>query len=701
MREKIQNTPLILDDLDWRIQYSLSMHTEMRSSLVLDAPQKLSAEICVAIRTQYDRDGYIHIKNTGLKDIDDILPFLAMLGFSKDREFRLGGRTSSSWQEKWVAPGLRRMDYYPPHLYLLPNNEVQYQRCSPRDVLFFCVVPPQQGGRTFLHSAKRIEDYIAQHGGGDFLSSLHEHGLRITTGFVHKDHPIKSQNYFASWQERFHTDDPKQALRTAQSQTEEYDTCWWKENEEGYPTLMTSITLSAFATLDNTSYLRFPRISLGEPSLQNGFRSYTLGNGLALSQEEKELLFVAYHHSKEGIAWEQGDMILFDNIRYGHSREAFSGERSVFVGMAGTVWDAQCNKQIPKSPTVGIRSFASSNPSFYYQQPLPGVHNSTKTMRIFDAQNSLCDHHLEAIQIEFTEHGALHIINTGLKHNHPGELSIALQRSLGFEPEEQFLWGGSNSGRTQRKHLGNGLYTTDYYPKELFLLPHNEILYQQRMPTKLLLFSTSAAATGGRTFVHCAKEFERFLLLSGTCGQGIVEKMHQFGFRIDTGFLDMHHPSKELNYFRSWQERFHTDDPTEAYQRCSQAQDQFNECWWYQDFPHGEQFPMLMTRVQVPAVLFDHRYQSSFLLFPRIALDKPSLPNGFREFSFGDGSTLTPKEMDTLLSAYVHTAQGRYMKSNDILLVDNIRYGHSREPFSGKREVGIIMAGLIENKREK
>ena len=43
----------------------------------------------------------------------------------------------------------------------------------------------------------------------------------------------------------------------------------------------------------------FP-IALGEPTLQNGYRAYPLGNGEDLSEREKELLFSAYDETKKG-----------------------------------------------------------------------------------------------------------------------------------------------------------------------------------------------------------------------------------------------------------------------------------------------------------------------------------------------------------------------------------------------------------------
>jgi len=535
-------------------------------------------------------------------------------------------------------------------------------------------------------------------GGEELLEKFRTHGLTIQTGFLDNNHPRKEENYFSSWQERFLTEDPQQALHKAVQQHNEYDECWWKE-DDGFKTLMTKITLSAFAKIGDDRYLRFPRIALGEPTLQNGYRAYPLGNGKELSLLEKQLLFAAYDCTKEGINWRTGDLIIFDNIRYGHSRESFEGKREVFVGMSGMVWDDRSGHPPIENVKPTISSFQPKKEQFYrYRQPISETKNQNYSMRIFDARGKLNTQKISSILEEFVSHGALHIINTGLQCKHPGEFPIGIRDLLGFEENSQFPWGGVHSGRTSRRELGNGVFSTDYYPSHLFLLPHNEILYQRHMPTRLLFFSTQSSVIGGRTFVHSSKVLERFLLSTGQNGKNLLKKMHRYGFRIDSGFLDRYDPRKENNHFRSWQDRFQTENREEAYERCIAARDQFDNCWWKKDFPAGEQYPVLMTRIQIPAVIQHVQDQQEYLLFPRIALDGPTLCNGFRRFSFGNGEEMSSDEIDILISAYLYSAQGRKMQSNDILLIDNIRYGHSREIFEGERDIGVIMAGSIWNK---
>ena len=164
------------------------------------------------------------------------------------------------------------------------------------------------------------------------------------------------------------------------------------------------------------------------------------------------------------------------------------------------------------------------------------------------------------------------------------------------------------------------------------------------------------------------------------------------GFVIETGFLHEKHPSKSDNYFRSWQERFDTHDIDLALQRCRAAKDQFDRCWIRDDGG----YTTLVTRVQIPAfkTLADG---SRYLLFPRIALDPPSITNGWRRFPLGNGRELTDAQVDLLLNGFRVTREGFLYNAGDLLLVDNVRYGHSREAYhaASDRRIGVAMAGRI------
>jgi hypothetical protein len=165
---------------------------------------------------------------------------------------------------------------------------------------------------------------------------------------------------------------------------------------------------------------------------------------------------------------------------------------------------------------------------------------------------------------------------------------------------------------------------------------------------------------------------------------------------IEMGFVDERHPDKHKNYFRSWQDRFETQSMDEAEARCRASDLQFDECWWKQE-PTQSSEPVftLMTRVLVPAFYTDPASGRESMFFPRVALDPPSIINGHRRYPLGDGRELTDREVDLLLGAFLATREGLHYEPGDILLVDNIRYGHSREAFTPPRTLGVAMAGSV------
>lgn len=682
------------------------MRGEHFSARTLDVGGRLDVGTIASARHALAQFGAVHVRRTGLASLDSVREAMSSLGFAPREQFSSGGRTSEQWQQKWVEPGLRRMDFYPPELYLLANNEVQYRRCSPRRVLFYCKRPAVEGGRAFVHSAARVERALRESGslGRSLIERLDRWGMLIETGFLHRDHPEKHGNYFQSWQERFGTEDEELALARARENTVEQDRCFFRDDRDEPRTLMTSITIRAFWSDPRTGerFLRFPRIALDGPRARNGYRRFALGNGEPLSDEDNALLRSVYLSTREGTALEAGDLVLFDNLRFGHSRESFSGERELFVAMAGELFEDAPQIITPdETQPIDLVRFAgtSDDPAQRYAIAPSVVRRDERlSTRTFDARGSLDETTVSAILREFAEHGAVHIRNTGIRAESPGAIDPSVLSKLEFGPEHSFAWGGMNSGRTSRKALSRELRATDEYPPHLWLLPHNEVLYQRHLPARLLFFSSSACPVdqGGRTFVHEADSMHRWLLSRGADGRALVADLRAHGMLIEMGFVDERHPEKHKNYFRSWQDRFDTRSMDEAIDRCRASAHQFDECWWREE-PTQSSDPVftLMTRVWVPAFYVDPKSGRESMFFPRIALDPPSIINGHRRYPLGDGRELTDREVDLLLRAFLATREGVHYEAGDILLCDNIRYGHSREAYSPPRTLGVAMAGQV------
>ncbi|MEO0337169.1 MAG: hypothetical protein AAF202_12295, partial [Pseudomonadota bacterium] len=129
----------------------------------------------------------------------------------------------------------------------------------------------------------------------------------------------------------------------------------------------------------------------------------------------------------------------------------------------------------------------------------------------------------------------------------------------------------------------------------------------------------------------------------------------------------------------------------QALVNCQQQTTHFDECW-LQDTGEkdadGQPKYMLMTKITIPMFKMDERDGRSYMFFPRIAYDGPSLINGLREFLIGNGQDFSADEITALLQAFFKTREGIYQSPGDILLVDNIRFGHSREPYHERDEQG-------------
>ena len=72
------------------------------------------------------------------------------------------------------------------------------------------------------------------------------------------------------------------------------------------------------------------------------------GNGDPIGEDVVELLNTVYEANTAREPWQAGDLLLVDNVRTAHAREAFEGPREVLVAMADAVRLADC------SPTVEV-----------------------------------------------------------------------------------------------------------------------------------------------------------------------------------------------------------------------------------------------------------------------------------------------------------------------------------------------------------
>jgi hypothetical protein len=72
------------------------------------------------------------------------------------------------------------------------------------------------------------------------------------------------------------------------------------------------------------------------------------GNGDPIGADVVQLINAVYDAHTVREAWQAGDLMLVDNVRTAHAREAFAGPREILVAMADAVHLAEC------APTIEV-----------------------------------------------------------------------------------------------------------------------------------------------------------------------------------------------------------------------------------------------------------------------------------------------------------------------------------------------------------
>ncbi|MCX4775569.1 TauD/TfdA family dioxygenase [Streptomyces sp. NBC_01264] len=272
-----------------------------------------------------------------------------------------------------------------------------------------------------------------------------------------------------------------------------------------------------------------------------------------------------------------------------------------------------------------------------------------------------------------TEHGAvlvrgLALCDTGQVASVFGRLTPALMTDTeAFAPRQAYA---------------PGVYSSTAWPANQPMCMHHELSYTHSPPGLLLLACLTAPTTGGATALADSATVLEAL------PPELVQRFEQHGWLLTRTYND--------DIGASWTEAFGTDDraAVESYCRANAV-----EFAWQAD-------GALRTRQRRPAVVRDpatgrRRWfnQIAFLnewtLAPEVreylvdVYGPEALP--FNTF-FGDGEPIGEDVVHLINTVYDEHTVREPWQSGDLMLIDNIRTAHSREPFEPPRDVLVAMA---------
>jgi len=306
----------------------------------VDDPGQWAAANRDALRATVLENGVLLVRGLGLRDaaaVGSVFRALAGGGLMAEREAFAPRQT--------YAEGVYSSTKWPANQQMCMHHEMSYTLQFPGRMMFACLTAPTEGGATavadsptVLNSLPRpLVDRFAREGWMLTRTYNEEIGAEWPEAFGTADraaveHYCRANGIEFAWQ-------PDGGLRTRQRRS-----AIVRHPVTGQPCWFNQVAFLNQWTLadDVREYL----VEVyGEDGLPFNTR---FGGGDPIGKDVVDLINGINEANTAREPWQPGDLLLVDNVRTAHGREAYTGSREVLVGMADAVDLASC------SPTIAV-----------------------------------------------------------------------------------------------------------------------------------------------------------------------------------------------------------------------------------------------------------------------------------------------------------------------------------------------------------
>lgn len=303
-----------------------------------DAPTWVAAHR-EALRSVVAEHGSVLVRGLGVRDAEETAAVFHGL------TTRLMAEQEAFAPRQTYSDGVYSSTKWPPNQPMCMHHELSYRLQFPGLMLFVCLVAPTAGGATAVADSPTVLEALPP----GLVERFEREGWLLTRTY--------NDEIGASYGEAFGTEDRGLVERYCRANGIEYA---WQDDGSlrtrqrrsavvRHPVSGRRCWFNQIAFLNQWTLDPEIREYLVEEYGEDGLPFNTgFGSGEEVGEDVVQLLNEVYEDNTAREPWQAGDLMLVDNIRTAHSREAFQGPREVLVAMADAVDLAAC------SPTVEV-----------------------------------------------------------------------------------------------------------------------------------------------------------------------------------------------------------------------------------------------------------------------------------------------------------------------------------------------------------
>jgi alpha-ketoglutarate-dependent taurine dioxygenase len=292
-----------------------------------------------ALRAVVTGHGCVLVRGLGLGDVAAAGAVFRQLagGLMTEREAFAARRA--------YPDGVYSASKWPASQQMCMHHELSYTLEFPGTMLFACLTAPAAGGATAVADGPAVLEALP----AELVSRFEREGWMLTRNY--------NEDIGASVADAFGTEDRSAVERYCRANATEFE---WQP-DGGLRTRQRRSAVVRHPLTGRRCW--FNQIAfLNERTIDPEIREYLVdvygadglpfntcfGHGDPIGADIVQVLNETYEACTVREPWQDGDLLIVDNIRTAHSREPFKGSREVLVALAGPVRLSEC------SPTIEV-----------------------------------------------------------------------------------------------------------------------------------------------------------------------------------------------------------------------------------------------------------------------------------------------------------------------------------------------------------